>query len=323
MQHLRAGVVGPLDVVHHENGRTTVSRCLEELVHCTRQARLPCLGKIVRQPRQVRKTLAYLGNQGGEFGERHGRQIAQRSGRYAVERARDEVDHGLVRHRAFDLVAFCRERRQVLCIRIACDLAQQPALADTRLAFDQDGVPDAGGEPRDKSDEQTVLVTSADEGCGIARGADCRIERRMDRCDGRVGADRHGVQSQTVRGMHRTCRSEEIAALLLGYGERRGEPFSEPPRWATLVGLDLSDCETRAADPLGERLLGEIQCFAAPPQPVAKRICPVLHVVRPSVASDAFESSSLVRAFVPLFVPLCGTPRPLPWSGIAPCRSAL
>ena len=87
-----------------------------------------------------------------------------------------------------------------------------------------------------------------------------------------------GVQSQTVRGVQRTCRIEEIAPLLLGYGERRGEPFSEPPRGATLVGLDLSDGEARAADPLGERLLGEIQRLAAPPQPVAKRMCPVLHV---------------------------------------------
>ena len=118
------------------------------------------------------QSLAYLGNQGGEFGERYGRQIAERCGRYAIERARNEVDHRLVRHRAFDLVAVRRERRQALGLRVVRDLAQQAALADTRLAFDQDSVASAGGEPRDESDEQAILVAAADEGCGIARGTD-------------------------------------------------------------------------------------------------------------------------------------------------------
>ena len=95
----------------------------------------------------------------------------------------------------------------------------------------------------------------------------------------RTGADRHGVESQLAGGVQRTCRREEIAPFLLGYGERRGEPFGERPRGTTLVGLDLSDCETRAAHPLGERLLGEVQRFAPPLQPVAKRIGPLLHAV--------------------------------------------
>ncbi len=84
-------------------------------------------------------------------------------------------------------------------------------------------------------------------------------------CSGGASVPTGVVQSQTVRGVQRACRIEEIAPLLLGYGERHGEPFSEPPRGATLVGLDLSDGETRAADPLGERLLGEIQRLAPPP----------------------------------------------------------
>ena len=171
MQYLRAGVVGPLDVVHHENSRTTAARCFEKLVHGTGQARLPRLGKIVRQLRQIRKTLADFGNQSGELGERDGRQFAECGGRYAVKRMRDEVDHGLVRHRAFDLVAVRRQHRQALGVCVARHFAQQAALADPRLAFDQDGVAGAGGEPRNESDEQTVLIVSADKGREIVRGS--------------------------------------------------------------------------------------------------------------------------------------------------------
>ena len=97
----------------------------------------------------------------------------------------------------------------------------------------------------------------------------------------RGGADRRGVESQLARGVQCTRRREEIAPLLLGNGERCGEPFGERPRGTTFVGLDLSDCETRATDPLGERLLGKVQRFAPPPQPIAKRIGPLLHAVCP------------------------------------------
>ena len=230
LKHLRGGVVGPLDVVDHQNIRTPASRRLEQLVHRTGQACLPCLGEIVRQRGQARRSFGHLGNQGGDFRERHGRQISQRSIRHAVERARDEVDHGLVWRRAFDLVAVRRECRHVPGVRVAGDLAHQPALANPRFAFDQNGLSDAGGEPRDESDEHAELVASADEWRGVARGADGRIGQTMDSRDGRngarVGADRRGIQRQTVCSAHRTCRVEKIAPLLLGNSERRGEPFS-------------------------------------------------------------------------------------------------
>ena len=195
------------------------------------------------------------------------------------------------------------------------NLAQQTALADARLAFDQDCVSGTGGEPRNEPDEHAVLVIPADEGCGIARRRVARTGRGRFRFAGpggvRAGADRRGLQPQTVRGVQRTRGGEEIAPLLLGYGKRRHEPFSEPPRRAALVGLDLSDGETRAADPLAECFLGEIQRFAPPPQPVTKRMCPILQVVRPSAACEALESSSFVRDFVPVFVPLWVTTRTL------------
>ncbi len=76
VQHVRAGVVSPLDVVHHENKRTTTPQCLDELVHGTGQTRLPRFGKIVRQLWQVRKAFADIGYQGDELGERHRSQAA-------------------------------------------------------------------------------------------------------------------------------------------------------------------------------------------------------------------------------------------------------
>ena len=111
VEHLRARVVRPLDVVHHQNERPTFSRRLEKLVHRARKASLACLGEIARQLRQVRKSFGHRGHQCGELGERHGREVAQRGRRRAVERARDEVDDGLVGNRPLDLVAVRRERR--------------------------------------------------------------------------------------------------------------------------------------------------------------------------------------------------------------------
>src|SRR3972149_374859 len=71
-----------------------------------------------------------------------------------------------------------------------------------------------------------------------------------------------------ARGVPPPAPREKPAPPPPGWGERRGEPFSQPPRWAALVGLDFSDGETRAADPLGGRLLGEGQGFAGPPPPI-------------------------------------------------------
>ena len=281
VQHLCAGVVGPLDVVYHENRRTTAARGFDELIHCTRQPRLPRFGEIVRQLRQTRTALADFGNQRGKLGKRHRRQRAQRCGRYAVERTRDKLDHRLVRHRAFDLVAFCRQRRQVLGVCVALDFAQQAALANARFAFDQNSVPDAGRQPCDESDEQAVFVSPADERGGIARHAAGRIGGEINRGGRRAGFDRCGIQPQTVRGLQRTRHSEEIASLRLGNAQRCSEPFGQPARGAALVGFDFSDREARAENPLGERLLGEIQRFAPSPQPVAERICPILHAVCP------------------------------------------
>ena len=207
VEHLGARLVGPLNIVHHQNERPTLSRRLEDLAHRARQASLACLGKIARQLRQIRKSLGHRGNQCSELGERYGRDIAQRGRGRAVERPRDEVDHGLIGDRPLDLVAVGRERGQALGFRIACDLAHQPALADTRLAFEQDGVPGAGGEARDEPDEQAVLVASADKGCGIARGAHRRIGRGVDRRAAALASVPTGRASRCRRFAARTARA--------------------------------------------------------------------------------------------------------------------
>ena len=54
LQHLRAGVVGPLDIVDHENRRPTTAPGLKDMVNRARQACLPRLGKVIRQRRQPR-----------------------------------------------------------------------------------------------------------------------------------------------------------------------------------------------------------------------------------------------------------------------------
>jgi len=87
------------------------------------------------------------------------------------------------------------------------DLAHQTALADARLAFDQDGVAGAGREPRYDPDEQPILVAPPDERRGIGR----RPDRRIDRRDGRSGTydlvDRHRIELQAIGRMHRRAAS--------------------------------------------------------------------------------------------------------------------
>ena len=278
VQQLRAGVVGPLDVVHHEQQWPTPSGGLEELIHRAEQTRLPRLRKIAREQRQARKALGHGRDQGSEFGQRHRRKTAQRRRRRALERARHEVDCGQVGNRTLDFIAVRRQHWQALGLRIARELAHQPALADPRLAFDQDGVARAGREPRGQTDEQPQLVAAADKRGGFARRSARRIGRRGGRSDLRGGVERHGVQRQAIDGMHRTRRVEECASLLGGDGQRRGQPVREMPRRLPFIGLDLSDREARTTHPLGERLLGQIERLAAAAQPVAKGVRPFLHL---------------------------------------------
>ncbi|MES2226651.1 MAG: hypothetical protein V4540_02635 [Pseudomonadota bacterium] len=161
--------------------------------------------------------------------------------------------------------------------------AQQPALADAGLALDQHGVAGSGRESIDESGEKSQFLASADEGHGLGRGAEGRLGRGMVCCRWRrralARAGRHGIEPQTARAMHCTCRIEENGSLRLGDGQRCGEPFSEPPGRTPLVGLDLADREDRTGDTLGKRLLRQIQGLAAPPQPVAERMRPVLQLV--------------------------------------------
>ena len=110
---------------------------------------------------------ATVGHERRDLRERHRRQLLQRSLGAQVERLRDEIDHGLVRHRALDLVAVGGERTKAARARVAPSsrisrLLPMPGSPSISTTW-----PDAGGEPREQADEQAVLVAAADERRGL------------------------------------------------------------------------------------------------------------------------------------------------------------
>ena len=54
--------------------------------------------------------------------------------------------------------------------------------------------------------------------------------------------------------------------------EATGQPLGELPGRPACIGLDLLDQVERAADPLRELRLGQVERFASPLQPVAERV---------------------------------------------------
>ena len=145
MEELRARVVGPLQVVDDHEELPRGRERLEQLNDRAEEARLARLGKIGRQHGH-RHALRHGRHERRDLRERHGRQLVQRRGRRELERLRHEVDHGLIRHRRLDLVAIRRERRRSARARLARELAREPALADSGLAFDERHVTGAGAE---------------------------------------------------------------------------------------------------------------------------------------------------------------------------------
>ena len=183
-------------------------------------------------PREIHSTavaagnaLGDLGNQGGELRERHGRQSCSAADA-RVERAGDQVDHGLVRHRAFDLVAVGRDRREIPGLGIARYLAHQPALADSGLAFDQDRVSGPGGEPRDESVSKT-FDTSAYKWRGIASGRRYLVRRRWRSMRRRFSMSREAQGRSPSTGPAST-RSRPRGAWL---GPHRGNRAAPPQGW--------------------------------------------------------------------------------------------
>jgi hypothetical protein len=120
---------------------------------------------------------------------------------------------------------------------------------------------------RQQAEQLPVLVAPSDE----------RRELALLNGGRAPGRGRLAVELQPIHCAHGTRRLQERGALLRRDGELVGKTLGEPARGAALVGLDLADGKARAGDALGERLLGEVERLAAPPQPVAKRICPLVH----------------------------------------------
>jgi hypothetical protein len=100
--------------------------------------------------------------------------------RAAIQRLVHELDHRLIRHPFLDLVAVRRKRSESEPAGMADDLAHEPALADSRLAFQQRNVTAAGGESRDEADQMSEFIGTTDERDmretrGALQSGECRI----------------------------------------------------------------------------------------------------------------------------------------------------
>ena len=279
VKELRARVVGPLDIVDHDDELLSDREGFEQLHDGAEEPRLAGFGKVCGEARD-RDALGHRRHERRDLRERNRGELLQRFLRRHVERLADEIDHRLVRHGALDLVAVGGQRTKAARARVVAELPHQPALADARLTFDQHEMARACREPREQADQQPVLVAAADE-----RRAPSLL------C-------RHGgvVNVHTLGRAHRPGGLEKGIALLGGDRELFGQALGEAARRPSLVRLDLADGKARAAHGAGELLLGKVERLAAPPQPVAERARALFHAANS-------------RALVPLFVPLRYTAR--------------
>ena len=208
VHELRACVVGPLQIVDHHHDLAPAGQGLEELHHRAEAPRLARLGKVGRQVRH-RDALGHRGHQCRDLGERHRGELRQRLVRCKLERLAGEVDDGLIRHRALDLVAVGGERTEIARRAVAGELLHQPGLADAGLALEQHDVTRAGSEAREQPDQQAELGAATDEG-GSLRFQWNRIRwRRVE--SRRLAASRPRGRSaphrERLRAPARECRA--------------------------------------------------------------------------------------------------------------------
>src|SRR5690606_22659170 len=83
--------------------------------------------------------------------------------------------------------------------------------------------------------------------------------------------ERFAVECEAFDAVHGARGVEESLAFVRGNGELLGETLRQPPGRPALVRLDLAYGVARAVHRARKRFLREIERFAAPPQPVAKR----------------------------------------------------
>ena len=274
MQEAQAGVVGPLNVVDHDNQLPVLSQRFEELHQRMEQARLACLGEVRRQRQQVKQAGGHGWHQRGDLGQQDRCNLAQpRLGRGGA-RLRGEIDDRLVRYRALDLVAVRDQHRQGSLARITGHLKHQPALADAGLAFDQYHLTAAPREPGDQAKKLSVFVVAPDEG-GLQ--ITCRRDSIAGACDAH-DLDWQRIKRQAVGSLQGAGGLQKRRPLMRGYGELLCQALRQAPGRPAFLGFDLFDGGLRTTDFLRQRVLRQIERFAPAPQPVAERVALLNHV---------------------------------------------
>ena len=315
-----------MDVVYGYHALPATAEHVKQPHDRPKQSHLARFGKIRRQCGQIGKALGNGRNQRGDLGERDRRELLQHRVRAQIDRLSHQVNDRLIRHCTLDLVAIAVQRADALRARITCDLLQQPAFADARLSLDQDYMTCTGRHASEQADQLPEFIAATDEWGAIVHGGRIRsrgIARIINACRGFLpisacgaGSDRLRIDLQLIRRSDCTRGIEERIALGGWYGEALSETLRETAGWTALIGFDLADGETRAAYRLPKLFLRQIERLAAPPQPIAKRVRPLIHA-RPSsfigiVAivilslsrnhlSDLWNTSNLPQN-VPLFV---------------------
>ena len=209
VHELRARVVGPLQFVDHHHDLAPAGQGLEELHHRA-EAGAPGAPR-ESQPTRV-GTATALGQRAGTSAaisaSDTGASFASASCDASSSACAGEVDDGLVRHRALDLVAVRGERAANRAPRIAGDSCISRLLPMPGSPSISTTWPDPGGQPREQPDEQAVLVAATDEGGRLSVAVEPL--RRSVEWD--------LVNLQRSAGAHGARRLEKRVALLLGNG---------------------------------------------------------------------------------------------------------
>ena len=318
MQHLRAGLVGPLHVVHHQHRRPPPRAASSSWPTARDRRAWRASGKSPDSGGSPGKRSPISGTSASSSASDTGAQLAQRGRPHAVERARDQVDHRLVGHGAFDLVALGGQQRQPARLRIARTSRSSRALADAGLAFDQHRAAAAFGQLRTRPLQLRQLVAAADEGRGLGRRRGRGRRGRRGVRAGRAPAGHRAPGARRLRSARAASRkaarsASGTASVVASRSARRrdGRRSSD-----SILRIE----NTEHADALRQRLLRQVQRLAAAPQPVAEGMGSILH------ASD-LTRSRLVRLLSQLCPAYCPALRDLvarrgaQWH-LPPCKPA-
>ena len=196
-EELERGVVGPLQVVEHDDDRSRRRQGVEELAHgamrteaVVRQGRV---GAVAAQGREDRGELV-------EARDAHPGQAAP------VERRElgvDRVDPGRERHLALELGGPPGEDAVPAPLRLDGELLEQPRLADPRLAADDEKAAAAGVEAPERRLDCLHLVSAPDEVLTGLHPLDPTRDQGVARCG-------LGVRGRILASMRRTLDPQTL-----------------------------------------------------------------------------------------------------------------